>query len=732
MIKKQFHYYFFTAIIFFFFTPAMATPPYQKSVSNAIVDNLDVTQGNDERATITFPLLEGTNIDNQGNRTTVWFIITDISDKKLARSFKGMGLSYSGLLGQTPPAALSSATWTGNIINRYPRIPLVGGEWTFHGDLPNPIPSASNPTPFQDPNNGYSPLRSVTIGVPVVVNAIFVKWGDADFEQLRIDYSCNQLPDGPANSGCKYVGEVPGDPLLSGQVLEIDTEFPSPSVTFKLHKSWFMNDWTPYHIVTDAYPEVPANEMGVPFVPKDAKLGEMALPLYQSLSPSMNPNNLPGGGPLGGQTGVVPYFKPGEDYNPMLNIGYISWNVPQQEIIRFTQDAESLWLAGFINVYKYPPGYKVPFSPIDQSPSLVVNCPVPLTLDIDDFRDDFGHPVEEEGECRGYGATDTEIDESLPPNANLLNGGAIAIRDNQGNFMNEFCIGDDGDMETALAMLEVEVAGTKTCLACHDTVPLVFPRLFVSDLAPFDYQVAARLEAGSVYYIDSPHKITSLPAGMEGLTWIKTADRDKYETSQNFLYFSNNKALIVYVAYDSRASSLPNWLAPFTNTGTSIGTTDGSLNVYAKYFPLGPTGEILLGGNKALGASGDNSNYIVALRPIFGSEDSIEDFLKEADSIRLLPLFQWLKNNSQGFKKTIETMNIRLGKKLVHENLLIALIASRSDLNQVSIEPDPGTLVSLSAGTLVSLSEEDIVFTKGILQDIEKIVNPTSTDLSQK
>ncbi|MEE9611749.1 MAG: hypothetical protein V3W19_10875, partial [Desulfatiglandales bacterium] len=94
MIKKRFHYYFFTAAIFFFFTPAMATPPYQKSVSNAIVDNLDMTQGNDERATITFPLLEGTNIDNQGNRTTVWFIITDISDMKLARSFKGMGLSY--------------------------------------------------------------------------------------------------------------------------------------------------------------------------------------------------------------------------------------------------------------------------------------------------------------------------------------------------------------------------------------------------------------------------------------------------------------------------------------------------------------------------------------------------------------------------------------------------------------------------------------------------------------
>jgi len=452
MIKKHFRYYFFTAIIFFFFTPAMAAPPYQKHVSNARVDNLDVTQGNDERATITFPLLKGTNIDNEGNATTVWFIITDISDKNLARSFKGMGLSYAGLLGQTPPAALSSAIWTGNIIDRYPRIPLVGGEWTFNGDLPNPVPGASNPTPFQDPNNDYSPLRSVTIGVPVIVNAIFVKWGDNDFEQLRIDHSCNQLPDNPPNSVCKYVGEAPGGPLLSGQVLEIDTEFPSPSVTFKLHKSWFMN-FTPYHIVTDAYPEAPANLLGVPFVPKHAKLGVMALPLYQSLSPILNPNNLPGGGPLGGQIGILPYFRPGEGYIPMLNMGFISWNVPQLEVIRSTQDVESLWLAGFINVYKFSPGFNTPFSPIDQFPSLVVNCPVPLTLNIGDFRDDFDLP-EEEG-ISACGDTDIDIDELLPPNADLFDGGTIAISDNQGNFITVLHIGNEGDVVTALDLLDL-------------------------------------------------------------------------------------------------------------------------------------------------------------------------------------------------------------------------------------------------------------------------------------
>ncbi len=88
---------------------------------------------------------------------------------------------------------------------------------------------------------------------------------------------------------------------------------------------------------------------------------------------------------------------------------------------------------------------------------------------------------------------------------------------------------------------------------------------------------------------------------------------------------------------------------------------------------------------------------------------------KASDHICQQPLYQWLKNNSQAFKKTIETVDKRRGKQIVHDNLLIARI---NDLSlKVKIEKKfPGQ------NKLVSLSEEYIAFTADILKDIEGIV----------
>ena len=64
------------------------------------------------------------------------------------------------------------------------------------------------------------------------------------------------------------------------------------------------------------------------------------------------------------------------------------------------------------------------------------------------------------------------------------------------------------------------------------------------------------------------------------------------------------------MAYDTRASSLPNWLASWSATGDIISTSDGDCNlkVYSKGYSAG---NVTLGGNKASGASGANANYIV-------------------------------------------------------------------------------------------------------------------------
>ena len=137
------------------------------------------------------------------------------------------------------------------------------------------------------------------------------------------------------------------------------------------------------------------------------------------------------------------------------------------------------------------------------------------------------------------------------------------------------------------------------------------PRFIVEDLLPYTYKQNL-LEVGDQYYIDSSNTLTSIPSQLENGIWIMTADADKTNTSLNYLSFSVDRNVTVYVAYDSTATSIPDWLNNnFTSSGFSVDVDTGggsaSLDVYqADYFP----GNIVLGGNLATGAIGASSNYI--------------------------------------------------------------------------------------------------------------------------
>jgi hypothetical protein len=120
------------------------------------------------------------------------------------------------------------------------------------------------------------------------------------------------------------------------------------------------------------------------------------------------------------------------------------------------------------------------------------------------------------------------------------------------------------------------------------------------------------LAAGAPIFIDRGYTVTSVPGSVDGATYIQTANDDKARTEGSFLSFSVNQGVTVYVAYDSRATSLPEWLAGWSNTGHSIGTTDVSFNLYARDFGVG---SVSLGGNLAAGAAGARSNYFVAVMP---------------------------------------------------------------------------------------------------------------------
>ena len=373
----------------------------------AVVDNLDISvigdlrdiltgevepPGDDERGTITIPLLQGINNDD-GVETPVYFFLSEVSTEALAEQF---GIGHAGIWEISPPPAASVGTAT-----------YENGQWTFYGDLPNPIPSAGSPP--QDDNNTYTPIRAVEIdGEIVYFNIPIVSWGPNAWERLRVDTHCT-FPDNPANTNCRYQGKDLGT-ATSGQIVGLDLG-PDPSVTFKLHKSWFNQEYLPYYTITDAWPAGPANGMGVIYVPKHEHSQLAARPLIQFLPrnafanrtppddgtgfpPTEGPFNVNGGGPLGGQPGLPSYFMPGPTYTPLWHIGFTIWLEPHDDMPVVTSYEELIQLReqGRVAIYEFPPTPTRIGSPDlppegdydfeSLTPAHVVNCPVPMTLDV--------------------------------------------------------------------------------------------------------------------------------------------------------------------------------------------------------------------------------------------------------------------------------------------------------------------------------------------------------------
>jgi len=384
-------------------------------------DALSTPEPDNERGVATYPLTKGTNIDENGVETEVWYVLHDVSDLELSEE---LGLSWAGRLARVPDAATAEASVD------------EAGNWTFYGDLPNPVWSNTDLTPPLepqrvgippvDPDNTYSPLRRVNYGgKDVVFNAIIFKWGDKDWEHNRIDESCTAFPDLPANTTCMYNGNAWGGLHESGHVVAMDTDGPTyirhdgvdvghPFVSVKLHKSWSDGgDYLPYYVVLDTWPDGPARAMGVPSVPKHQFLADAAVPLVQFVPGYKLRDNYPpmpanaqnegdgdgfgirGGGPFGSQVGLPSYFMPEDDYSPMWHIGFAHWLVPAVDhggVVKGFKELKQLREDGFLEILEFPApprinqgdatGVRVDDYNFENlnSPH-VVNCPTPMTID---------------------------------------------------------------------------------------------------------------------------------------------------------------------------------------------------------------------------------------------------------------------------------------------------------------------------------------------------------------
>jgi hypothetical protein len=137
--------------------------------------------------------------------------------------------------------------------------------------------------------------------------------------------------------------------------------------------------------------------------------------------------------------------------------------------------------------------------------------------------------------------------------------------------------------------------------------------------SPSNYRIA-RLNVGDDYYIDrlgDTHVLTSIPDEIFGGDWILSRNGDKMVQAENHLNFSISKPSIVYVAYDSRAISPPNWLREFELTPLKIGVSE-EMRHFVTYKKGFDSGSVSLGGNRAAGsefpAGVSGANYTVIIK----------------------------------------------------------------------------------------------------------------------
>lgn len=301
---------------------------------------------------IDIPLLKGYENGNE-----IYFIATDVSDEKTATdatNMTGFEVNFAPLLAQAPESARAQAyAFTNGIAG--------DGPYGFQVPVVNAKPG----------DEGYSPLWQINL----------VTWNDdatprelTSIEEVTAaeqsgELSVNQtdiIANHPAiqwQNGSLMIREDASSinddtPYMGGQVLNIDTE--NMVVTMVAHRGWGPDGNTIYYIVTDATPEMPANMMGVSYVPANEQLvGTPAAPgLFQFT------NGINGTGPMGFQAGIGESAPGDENYSPMWFISFIEWNDPSQaRILETVSDINAMQQAGLITATPAMNG------------THVVNCP---------------------------------------------------------------------------------------------------------------------------------------------------------------------------------------------------------------------------------------------------------------------------------------------------------------------------------------------------------------------
>ena len=118
---------------------------------------------------------------------------------------------------------------------------------------------------------------------------------------------------------------------------------------------------------------------------------------------------------------------------------------------------------------------------------------------------------------------------------------------------------------------------------------------------------------GELIYTDRGYTLTDLSLALQGAVMIRSANNDKSVTTSAHLFITLCSAASVYVAYDARAVTVPDWLngPQWEQTQELVGSTDSDSSPMQVYRLTGSPGQLILGGNQEGNPVGVGSNYYV-------------------------------------------------------------------------------------------------------------------------
>jgi DNA-binding beta-propeller fold protein YncE len=121
------------------------------------------------------------------------------------------------------------------------------------------------------------------------------------------------------------------------------------------------------------------------------------------------------------------------------------------------------------------------------------------------------------------------------------------------------------------------------------------------------------LAAGQKLYLDRKFVVRSFPMSLQGAALLQTHNEDKTSNVRVFASFTLTVDAWVVIAFDERASTLPQWLQDWEQLTGKMLTDDTGRNLYRKRFSAGE--RITLGGNAQAPMRGAGSHYQVIVLP---------------------------------------------------------------------------------------------------------------------